>query len=133
MLHNPIVVMLIAALAAWIFGAIWYTALSKPYQRALGLDPEQSKGQKMPLAPMLTSFACEVVMAFVLYQLLTGFGVAGLQGGAVTGLILGIAFMATTTLVNNMFQGSKPMLSVINCAHWIGVAVIEGAVLAALA
>ena len=133
MLHNPIVVMLLAALAAWIFGAIWYTALSKPYQRALGLDPEQGKGQKMPLAPMLTSFLCELVMAFVLYQLLTGFGVQGLQGGAVVGLVLGVGFMATTTLVNNMFQGARPMLSVINCAHWIGVAVIEGAVLAALA
>jgi hypothetical protein len=31
-----------AAVAAWIFGAVWYMGLGKPYQRALGLDPGAS-------------------------------------------------------------------------------------------
>jgi hypothetical protein len=133
MLHNPTIVVAAAALAAWIFGAVWYGALSRPYQRALGLDPEQCKGQKMPVAPMITSFVSELVMAFILARLLSGLGVAGWQDGAVIGLLVAIGFMVSTTLVNNMFQQRKPMLIVIDGAHWIGVAVIEGAVLAALA
>ena len=69
-------------MAAWVFGAVWYGALSKPYQRALGRDPEQSKGQKMPLAPMVVSFVSELVMAFLFARLLSGLGVIGWQDGA---------------------------------------------------
>jgi Protein of unknown function (DUF1761) len=131
-MHNPIIVIVAAALAAWIFGAVWYGALGKVWQRAQGLDPEQCKGQKMPLTPMVVSFVSELVMAFIFARLLSGLGVAGWQDGAVTGLLIGIGFMATTTVVNNMFKQHTVMLSLIDGAHWIGVAAIQGAVLAAL-
>ena len=52
--------------------------------------------------------------------------VVGWQWGALSGLEIGIGLMATTTVVNNLFPGRKPMLSVIDGAHWIGVAVIQG-------
>ena len=131
MLHNPVVVILIAALAAWIFGAVWYGVLSKPYLRARGLDPEACKGQKMPLAPMAVSFISEVVIAFVLSGVLP-LGELSWMEGAGGGLLIGVGFMATSTLVNNMFQQKKLILSVIDGAHWVIVAGIEGAVLAAL-
>ena len=131
MLHNPYVAMLAAALAAWIFGAVWYGALGKVWMRAQGIDPETCKGKKMPLAPMAVSFASEVVMAFVMGGILP-FGEMTWTAGAGAGLLLGIGFMATSTLVNNMFQQRKLMLSLIDGLHWIAVAVIEGAVLAAL-
>jgi hypothetical protein len=132
MLHNPYIAMVAAAVAAWIFGAIWYGVLSKHYQRALGLDPEACKGQKMPIAPMVASFAAELVMAFVMGGFLP-LGEMGWMAGALSGLLLGVGFMATSTLVNNMFQQRKPMLTLIDGAHWVIVAAIEGAVLAALA
>ncbi len=131
MLHNPAVMIVAAALAAWIFGAIWYGALSRPYQRAMGLDPEACKGQKMPLAPLAVCFISEIVMAFVLSGVLP-LGEITWMGGAGGGLLIGAGFIATSTLVNNMFQQKKLMLSVIDSAHWILVAGIEGAVLAAL-
>ena len=88
MLHNPVVVILAAALAAWIFGAVWYGALGKVWQRAQGLDPEACKGQKMPLAPMAVSFVSEVVMAFVLSGVLP-LGEMGWMAGAGGGLLIG--------------------------------------------
>ena len=48
-------------------------------------------------------------------------------------LLIGMAFMVTATLVNNMFQGKKIALSIIDGAHWVGVAIIEGIVIALLA
>jgi hypothetical protein len=123
--------MLAAAVAAWIFGAVWYGVLSKPYQRALGLDPEACKGQKMPIAPMVASFLAEVVMAFVMSGIFP-LGEMNWMAGASAGLLLGVGFMATTTLVNNMFQKKNMMLTVIDGGHWVVVAAIEGAVLAAL-
>ena len=47
-------------------------------------------------------------------------------------LLVGAGFMATSTAVNNAFRGPRAMLSLIDGAHWVGVAVIQGAVLVAL-
>jgi RsiW-degrading membrane proteinase PrsW (M82 family) len=122
-----------AALAAWIFGAVYYGVLGKVWQQAQGLDPEQCKGQKMPLAPMAASLISELVMAAIFLHLLQALGLHTWQDGLVTGLMIGVGFMATTNLVNNMFQQNKPALTLIDSLHWIGVAVIEGVVLMLLA
>jgi hypothetical protein len=124
---------LAAALAAWVFGAAWYGALGKAWQAALDRDPGDCKGQKMPLGPMIGSFLAELVMAAALGQVLLHMSVVGWSWGALSGLGIGIGLMAPVTVVNNLFPGRKPMLSVIDGAHWIGVAAIMGAVLGAFA
>jgi hypothetical protein len=131
-MHNPIIAILAAALAGWLFGAVWYTALGKVWQAALGMDPKGCAGQKMPLTPMLVSFLAALVMSAVLYQLLINLGVMGLQNGAAAGLTVGIGFVATSVLVNNMFQGKKLMVTVIDAAHWVLALVIEGVVISLL-
>ncbi len=70
-------------------------------------------------------------MAALLSFLLSGLGVGSLVVGAVTGLVIG-GFMALSGLVNNGFAGRTLRLSLIDGAHWIGVAVIECVVLTAL-
>lgn len=131
-MHNSYVAVGAAALAAWIFGAVYYGALGKPWQRAQGLNPDDCKGQKMPIAPMVASLLSEILMAVIFLNLLAALGVHSWQDGLLTGLMLGVGFMATTNLVNNMFQQNKPALTVIDSIHWIGVAAIEGVVLSLL-
>ena len=132
-MHNPFIVILAAGLAGWVFGAIWYGALSKPYQRALGLNPEDCKDKKMPMAPMVTSFLAAVVMSAVLYHLLTYLGVMGLMPSAIVGLTLGAGLLLSSTLVNNMFQQKSAMLTIIDGGHWTLALVIESVVIALLA
>lgn len=131
-MHNPIIAILAAAVAGWLFGAVWYTVLGRVWQTALGKDPDACKGQKMPLTPMLVSFLAALVMSAVLYQLLINLGVMGVQAGAVAGLTVGIGFVATSVLVNNMFQGKKLMVTIIDSAHWVLALVIEGVVISLL-
>ena len=132
-MHNPIIAILGAALAGWIFGAIWYGALGKAWQRARGLDPESCKGQKMPLAPMVVSFLAAIVMSAVLYQLLSNLGVLGIGPAALAGLTIGVGFLLTSTLVNNMFQQKSFALTVIDGGHWVLAVVVEAVVLSLLA
>ena len=132
-MHNPFIVILAAGLAGWVFGAIWYTVLGKPWQRALGLNPDDCKDKKMPMAPMVASFLVAVVMSAVLYQLLTNLGVMGLMPSAVAGLTLGAGLLLTSTLFNNMFQGRSFTLTVIDGGHWTLALVIESVVIALLA
>jgi hypothetical protein len=135
-MHNSYIAILAAALAAWVFGAVWYTVLGRTWMAASGISAEEierrRQARKMPLAPMAVSFICEIVMAVLLSLLLATLGVGDLISGAIVGLVLGIGFIATSVLVNNMFQGRKLMLSVIDSAHWIIVLTIEGAVLVLL-
>ena len=132
-MHNPIIAILGAALAGWIFGAIWYGAFGKAWQRARGLDPEKCKGQKMPLAPMVVSFLAAIVMSAVLYQLLSNLGVLGIGPAALAGLTIGVGFLLTSTLVNNMFQQKTFALTVIDGGHWVLAVVVEAVVLSLLA
>jgi hypothetical protein len=41
--HANLVSILVAAVAAWIFGGIYYTALSKPWMAAQGRTLEQTR------------------------------------------------------------------------------------------
>lgn len=132
-MHNPILAILAAGLAGWVFGAIWYTALGRAYQRALGLDPEACKGQKMPLTPMVTSFVVAVVMSAVMYQLLSNLGVLGIQPAALAGITIGVGFLGTSVLVNNMFQKKPFALTLIDGGHWALAVVVEAVVLSLLA
>jgi hypothetical protein len=135
-MHNSYIAILAAALAAWVFGAIWYGVLGKTWMEASGVAPDEierrRKERKMPVAAMAVSFVCEFVMAVLLSLVLATLGVGDVLSGALVGLVLGIGFIATSVLVNNMFQGRKLMLSVIDSAHWIIVLTIEGAVLVLL-
>ncbi|MFO1249169.1 MAG: DUF1761 domain-containing protein [Alphaproteobacteria bacterium] len=132
-MHNPIIVILAAGLAGWLTGAVWYTALGKPWQRALGLDPEDCKGKPMPKTPLLVAFLAACVMSAVLYQLLTNLGVMGVAHSAIAGATIGIGFLLTSITVNNLFQQRKFMLTVLDGGHWVLAVVIEAVVIALLA
>ena len=135
-MHNPYLAILAAAIAAWIFGSVWYGVLAKTWLAALGNDPAQieakRKVRQVPYLPMLVSFLAEIAMAVLLGFLLSELGVTDWIAGATTGLALGFGLMALSGLVNNMFAGRSLMLSLIDGTHWIAVAVIECVVLTAL-
>jgi hypothetical protein len=123
-----------AAVAAWIFGAVWYMGLGRQYQAALGLTPEQcNKGKPMPVAPMAVCFLGELVMAAALSWILARLSAVGWMWGAQMGLLFGIAIVVPTVIINHMFPGRSKALMLIDSGHWIGVLAIEGAVLGVFA
>src|SRR5689334_18217600 len=130
---HAIIAILAAGVAGWVFGAIWYTALGKVWQRALGLNPDDCKDKKMPLLPMVASFVAALVMSAVLYQLLTNLGVLGIWPSMVAGFTVGVGFVLTTILVNNLFQQKSFTLTVIDGLHWVLALVIEAVVISLLA
>ena len=130
---KAVIAILAAGLAGWIFGAIWYTALGKQYQRALGLNPDDCKDKKMPMVPLVVAFLAALVMSAVLYQLLTNLGVLGVAGSAIAGLTLGLGLLATSIMVNNMFQQKPAMLTIIDAGHWTLALVVEAVVISLLA
>jgi hypothetical protein len=120
----------VATIAAFAFGAAWYSALSKPWIRAARLDPSSKSAP--PLAPLLvTSFICELVMAWVMAGVIghLGAGQVTLWNGVVSGFFLWVGFLATSTAVNQRYEGYGWDLTAIDAGHWLGVAVIMGGVI----
>jgi hypothetical protein len=79
------------------------------------------------------SFLVAIVMSAVLYQLLSNLGVMGVMPAATAGFTIGVGFLLTSTLVNNMFQQKSFALTVIDGGHWVLAVMVEAVVLALLA
>jgi hypothetical protein len=131
-MHNPFVVILLAALASWLFGAAWYSGLGAVWQRAHGLAPCPSGQKKMPLTPLVVSFVGLLVMAAVVYQVLDHLGVMGAGFGAIAGLTLGVGFLATSIAISHRFLSRPWTATAIDGLHWVLVVVIQGAIVGAL-
>ena len=123
---------LIAALAGFGWGAAYYMTLSKQWLAAIGMTKEQL-GEKRSPAPFIISFVALLVMGFVLAGSIghLGPGQVTVRNGIISGAILWAGFVATTVFVNNAYPGRKYSLSLIDSIHWLGVLVIQGAVIGA--
>ena len=121
---------LLAALAAFGWGAIYYMTLSKQWLAAVGISKEQMQAGASA-SPFVISFVALIVMSWVLAGTVghLGPGQVTLKNGIISGLFLWLGFIATTVFVNNAYPGRKYSLSVIDSIHWLGVVVIEGAVI----
>jgi Protein of unknown function (DUF1761) len=119
---------LVAAIGAFAFGAAYYMTLSKQWLAAVGkVEPNRSP------VPFITSFVAELVMAWVLAGMLAHFGAGQVtvKNGVISGLFLWLGFVLTTVVVNNGYAGRKFSLTAIDSVHWLGVLVIQGAIIGA--
>ncbi len=123
---------LVAAIAAFAFGAAWYMTLSRSWLAAVGLRPEQM-AKRSPV-PFVVSFVALLVMAWVLAGMLAHFGAGQVtvRNGIVSGLFLWLGFVITTLAVNNAYAQRKLSLTAIDGLHWLGVLVVQGAVIGAM-
>ena len=124
----------LAACAAWIFAAVYYTALSRPWLAAQGKTMEQCKAEqagRSQLAnslPFILAFAGSLIMAWALYGILVHLKTFSLRAGLISAAIIWFGFVLTTMTVNNAFQQRKPMLTVIDAIGWLGSMLVIGAI-----
>jgi hypothetical protein len=132
--HVNFLSVVIAAVVAWIFGAIYYTSLGKFWMAAQGKTAESCKAEfaaksgLAKFAPFVLSFVGGLIMGVVTYGILTHSGLWSWHAGIVTGAFCWFGFVVTTVVINNAYSGRKIMLSVIDCGHWLGVLIIIGGI-----
>lgn len=120
----------IAAAASYVFGALYYGALAKPWMAATGRTEDEIRSNAS-IAPYAIAIIALLVMATVLAGVLghLGPGQVTLRNGIVSALFVWLGFVATTLAVNHAFQGAKRTLTLIDGAHWLGVLLIQGAII----
>jgi hypothetical protein len=121
-----------ATLASFVFGAVWYGALGKYWMAAAGISGEDIQGRSA-LVPMAITLVAQLLMAYVLAGAIghLGPGNVTLRNGVISGLFIWAGFVATSLTVNYTFQMRSRRLLAIDLGHWLGVLVLQGAIIGA--
>ncbi|QYO76759.1 DUF1761 domain-containing protein [Devosia salina] len=117
----------LATVASFAFGAVWYMGLSKQWLDAVGKTKEQLG---VGYTPFIWSAVVELVMAYVL-ALITPLLMGGISIGAAiqVAVLMWVGFVITTLIMNHRYEGMKWSLTIIDGLHILGVLVIQGVVI----
>ena len=116
----------LAAIASFAFGAVWYMSLSNQWLAALGKTRQQLQvGNK----PFIWSIAMELVLAYFIALLTPALtGEVTIVSGMVVGAHMWLGFVITTLILNHRYEGMRWSLTIIDGLHLLGVLVIQGLV-----
>ena len=127
---------LIAAIASWLAGAVYYMALGKLWVAALGSTMEAFKARQAALKgtsnawlPFALAFLANLGMAWVLAGMVGHLGFVTIRSAVISALFAWGGFVVTTMLVNNAFSGRRYALTAIDAGHWLIVLVLMGIVI----
>lgn len=120
----------LAAVAAFIVGAVYYGVLAKPWAAAQGKSPDDF--QPSP-GLFITSFLAELIMAWMLMGVMGHASATTLQGGLISGFFIWFGFVITTMVVNHAYGDRTRALTIIDGGHWLLVLLAMGAVLGTFA
>jgi hypothetical protein len=120
---------LVAALAYWFLGALWYSVLfGKAWMAASGTtDEDVKKGAGLAY---IGSFIMMAVLTLVMSCWVDYYGANDWQAGAKAGFWAWLGFVVTTGVINGLFERTKPMLYVINYGYHLVGCIIAGIILA---
>lgn len=124
------IAVLAAAVAGFVFGAAYYTALGKQWMAAAGLKADDVD-RKNPV-PFIVAAIAQLVLAYMLAGLLGHLGDVTLQSALITAAFVWVGFIVTTMAVNHRFQSAPVALTVIDCGHWLGVLLVMAVVLSVI-
>jgi uncharacterized protein DUF1761 len=122
---------LVAALAYFFLGAIWYSALFRnAWIKATGVNMNDPNGRKGFAGIMITSFITILVTSIGLALLITRVQSGGWMTGVKIGLIAGVCFSAATICNSYLYEKRPIALSTINSLYNIVGCVIAGIIIA---
>ena len=105
------IAVVVAAIASFAFGSIYYMVLGRHWRAAIGKTEEQMKADGMKPSVFLGTDQVTVV------------------NGLISAGFVWVGFVATTLAVNHGFQGARKSLTLIDGGHWLGVLLVQGLVI----
>ena len=88
------VAVIVAAIAYWILGAVWFTVLANPWAEGIGKTQEQIMQAGSPIVPYFIALASNLVMAFVLAWVVVATGEQSASRGIKLGALMGLGLVA---------------------------------------
>jgi hypothetical protein len=111
----------------WVFGGLWYTALSVPWLAASGRTEAQV--ERYGAAPFVVAVALCWLAAYGIAKLLSYSPTHSAQRGAQIGVFVGICIFGTVSLMQVLFEGHDLMLFAIDGGYGVLGLALVGAVI----
>lgn len=127
------VAVIAAAAASWVFGAIWYMVLAKPWVAASGVEvDEDGRPKDKSPVPFILSAIAMVVVAGMMRHIFSVSEITELGKGLLAGLGIGAFLISPWTMINNAYGGRPFTLTLIDGGYAVFGCGIIGAVLTLL-
>jgi Protein of unknown function (DUF1761) len=127
-----VVRILVAAAGSWLFGAVWYMSLSKPWMAAAGIECDENgrpKNGSSP-TPFILSAICMLLVAGLMRHVMSMAHLTTLVQGLMVGFGVGAFFIAPWTMINNAYAMRPFKLTLIDGGYAIIGCSIIGVLLA---
>jgi hypothetical protein len=122
MMHVNYLAVLVAAVAVFVLGWLWYSPLLfyKPWMRLRGLDPVAAMaGAQMPAGKLLIEVGRCLVLAYVLARFVALLGVSGWMGAVHVGLLLWIGFPVILLAGSVLWDNVPWKVAAIHAGDWL--------------
>jgi hypothetical protein len=122
MVHVNYLAVLVAAVAAFILGWLWYSPLLffQTWMRLRGMDPAAAMaGAKMPSGKLVTEFLRCVILAYVIARFVTMLGIGSWLGAVHFGLILWIGFPVVLLSGSVLWENVPWKVAAIHAGDWL--------------
>jgi hypothetical protein len=122
MFHVNYLAVLVATIAVFVLGWLWYSPLLfyKPWMRARGLDPAAAMANaKMPAGKLVIEFVRCFVLAFVIAHLVGALSISNWFIAAHLGLLLWIAFPVVLLTGSVIWENVPVKVAVIHAGDWL--------------
>lgn len=116
---------LVAAVAGFAFGAVWYGLLGKQWMAAINMTTHPKPQPTI----YVIAFICQLVMAWMLAGVIGHLGDVEVMRSLIAAAFVWFGFVLTTMTVNHRFQSATWSLTVIDGLHWLGVLLVMGLVI----
>jgi hypothetical protein len=121
----------IAAIAGFVIGAVWYRIFSKKWTAAAGVPGDM----RPAVMPFIVGFAANVVVAIGIAGLLGHFGPGDqvtVRHGVIVGMGSWLGFTITTTAANYTFARRPLALLAIDGGYWLVAMAVMGWIIGAM-
>ena len=119
----------VSALAAFALGALWYGPLfGKAWQTLSGVTDAEIQ-QRHPAKTYGTAFVLNLIAAFGMGMVMQLHPSPDLGSGFNVGLLIGIAFVATSFGINYLFAFRPLRLYLIDAGYMVALLAVMGAIL----
>jgi len=125
---------LVAGVATWVIGALWYSPVlfAKPWMAGHGYTPEKMESMKAGMMrAFIGSFICYLVTAAVLAVLIAMTNSVGIVPGIKLGVLCWLGFSAALFLAQNLYSDKPLKVFLIDTGYHLVFLIVMGAILGA--
>jgi hypothetical protein len=121
MLEINYLAVVVAAVAAFIVGAVWYSPLlfGNVYMKLRGLDPSVMTDMRPPVGEIVGEFVRALVVTYVFARLVAFVGVGDWMGAVLLGVWVWVGFPAMILLGSVIHENVPWKLAAIHTGDWL--------------